>query len=123
MGLLSKDAILASHDLATEDVEVPEWGGTVRLRLLTGTERARVEDDVLEARNKGKEVALFKLRVLALCLVDDAGNRLFTDAELGQLGKKSANVIESLFKRCQQANGLGGDAVEEEEKNSASGAT
>ena len=29
MSLLSKTAILASNDLKSEDVEVPEWGGAV----------------------------------------------------------------------------------------------
>lgn len=123
MAVLSKEQILAAHDLATEDVDVSEWGGAVRLRLLTGTERARFEDEVLDARSKGKELPRFKLKLLALCLVDDAGNRLFTDAELDALGKKSAKVIEVLFDACRRMNGLAQDAVEEEEKNSAPVAT
>ena len=44
MTLLSKTAILAAQDLQTEDVEVPEWGGAVRVRSFTGRER-----DVFEA--------------------------------------------------------------------------
>jgi hypothetical protein len=35
MTLLSKSAILCANDLQTEDVEVPEWGGVVRLRSFT----------------------------------------------------------------------------------------
>ena len=33
MTLLSKTAILTANDLQTEDIEVPEWGGAVRVRL------------------------------------------------------------------------------------------
>ena len=32
MSLLSKSAILCANDLQTEDAEVPEWGGALRLR-------------------------------------------------------------------------------------------
>lgn len=32
MPLLSKTAILAANDLQTKDIEVPEWGGAVRVR-------------------------------------------------------------------------------------------
>ena len=39
MTLLSKSAILCANDLQTEDVDVPEWGGTVRVRSFTGRER------------------------------------------------------------------------------------
>ena len=39
MSLLSKEAILAAQDLPSEDVEVPEWGGTVRVRGLDGKGR------------------------------------------------------------------------------------
>ena len=39
MTLLSKTAILCANDLKTEDVDVPEWGGAVRVRSFTGRAR------------------------------------------------------------------------------------
>ena len=39
--LLNKEQIQSVSDLETQDVEVPEWGGTVRLKSLTGAERDR----------------------------------------------------------------------------------
>ena len=39
MTLLSKSAILCANDLQTEDVNVPERGGDVRVRSFTGRER------------------------------------------------------------------------------------
>ena len=41
MNLLSKTAILAAQDLQTEDVEVPEWGGAVRVRVAAITKVGR----------------------------------------------------------------------------------
>ena len=39
MTYLSRDAILQREDIKTEDVEVPEWGGTVRVRGMSGVQR------------------------------------------------------------------------------------
>jgi len=41
--LLTKDAILAAEDAVFEDVHVSEWGGTVRVKALSGLERDRFE--------------------------------------------------------------------------------
>ena len=40
MTLLSKTAILAAQHLQTEDVEVPEWGGAVRVRVAAITKES-----------------------------------------------------------------------------------
>ncbi|MFE3382837.1 hypothetical protein [Streptomyces anulatus] len=40
---LSAEQILDADDLAIEDVPVPEWGGTVRVKGMSGTERDRFE--------------------------------------------------------------------------------
>ena len=40
---LTRDQILAVSDIQTEEVHVPEWGGTVLVRGLTGAERDEFE--------------------------------------------------------------------------------
>jgi hypothetical protein len=40
---LTRDAILQAPDLQGEDVAVPEWGGTVRVRGLSGAQRDAYE--------------------------------------------------------------------------------
>jgi len=37
--MLDKSTILAAKDLRTTDIEVPEWGGTVRVKAMSGRER------------------------------------------------------------------------------------
>ena len=39
MAYLDKAAILTADDLGRREVAVPEWGGTVLIRGLTGAER------------------------------------------------------------------------------------
>ena len=40
---LSKDEIFAAQDTTDLEVDVPEWGGSVRLRSMTGTQRSNYE--------------------------------------------------------------------------------
>ena len=51
--LLTKDEILRADDLRLERVEVPEWGGEVVLRTMTGTERDAFEAELVEGREQG----------------------------------------------------------------------
>ena len=44
MALLSKADILGCNDIPTELVEVPEWGGSVKVRGMTAGERDRFDD-------------------------------------------------------------------------------
>lgn len=112
MTYLSKDAILQADDLSYEDVPVPEWGGTVRLRTLTGSERDKFEAGVY---GDGKKVKLddFRARLCALCMVDGEGNRLFGDSEVKQLGKKSASGLNRVFEKATHINGFSDQDVEE----------
>ena len=48
MTYLSRDTILQREDIKTEDVEVPEWGGTVRVRGMSGVERDAFEASLIE---------------------------------------------------------------------------
>lgn len=113
--LLTKDQILKANDLPTEDVPVPEWGGTVRLRTLMGTERDEFEAGSLKGKGKNREVNLANLRarLVGLCITDAAGNRLFDDSDIRALGRKSSKALARVFEACQKLNGLGDDDVEE----------
>ena len=55
MTLLSKTAILCANDLQTEDVDVPEWGGVVRVRSFTGRERDAFEASMVRGEGKDRK--------------------------------------------------------------------
>jgi hypothetical protein len=105
--LLGRAAILAAADLPTRDVQVPEWGGAVRIQALTGAAR--------EALGKAAQQAgagNFQARLVAASVVDEAGQRLFTDADLDALGAKSAAALQRVFDAAQDLNAIGPSAVE-----------
>lgn len=111
MGYLTKDAILGADDLPAEDVEVPEWGGTVRVRGLTGTERDRFEFAMAAAKDRPDRVDV-RAQVVGRCIVDENGDRLFTDKELVKLGSKSGAALDRVFDVVRGLSGMGDQAVE-----------
>jgi hypothetical protein len=116
--LLSRDAILNAQDTVTEDVSVPEWGGTVRVRSMTIAERMEFSRRATDGNTRHVGVWL-----LALLAVDEHGNRLFSEAEmtsvLDALEKKNAHAIESVVGAILKVNRIGGEQeVEDARKNS-----
>ena len=121
MTLLSKTAILAAQDLQTEDFEVPEWGGAVRVRSFTGRERDAFEASMVRGEGRDRKVDLtnMRARLVGLTVIDETGQRLFTDEEVDLLGAKSGAALDRVFAVAQKLNGLSGADVEELSKNSS----
>ena len=104
---LDRKSILAADDVRKEKIAVPEWGGDVFLRVLTGTDRDRFEESYSEQKMKA-----FRIRFLLLALCDEAGQRLFADDEGDVLGKKSSVVINRLFEAGWKLNAFTQEAVD-----------
>jgi len=122
MALLTRDEILQAQDLPTEQVHVPEWGGDVLVRALTGAERDRFEQSIVEQRGKNTRMNLQNIRakLVALTVVDEQGNRIFKDEDVKWLGNKSAAALDRIFEVAQRLSGLRDEDVEELAKNSES---
>lgn len=115
---LSADAILGADDLPREPVEVPEWGGTVLVQGMSGTDRDRFEAGMLNADmngiSKDKAMERYRARLAAACLVDAEGKRLFrSDAEVKRLGDKSGVALTRVVEVASRLSGLTDSDVEE----------
>jgi hypothetical protein len=119
--MLTKEQILATSDLVFETVDVPEWGGTVRIKELSGAERDSFEQSTFSKKGNGYEVVLkdMRARLCAMSIVDDKGERLFTDVDIKSLSSKSAKALDRVFTVCQKLNGMSKDDVDEMIKNSS----
>jgi hypothetical protein len=117
--ILTRDAILQAQDLPRELVEVPQWGGSVYVRALTGAERDTFETSIVEQRGKSTKMNLKNIRakLVALTVVDEEGNRIFSDSDASALGKKSAAALDKVFEVAQRLSGLRPEDVEELSKN------
>lgn len=123
MGLLSREQILQAEDLVYEDVEVPEWGGTVRVRGLTGAERDQFEASIVSLNGRQSKVDTRNVRakLAALTIIDEDGKRLFTDQDVQQLGLKSAAALDRVFDVAQRLSGLSDQDIEELAENLTGG--
>jgi hypothetical protein len=104
---LDRKSIVAADDVRKEKIAVPEWGGDVFLRVLTGTDRDHFEESYSEQKMKA-----FRIRFLLLALCDEAGERLFGDDDGDTLGKKSSVVINRLFEAGWKLNAFSQEAVD-----------
>lgn len=121
--LLTREQIFGAVDLSFEDVDVPEWGGTVRVGMLTGTERDAFEQEVVVRQGKKTQLNLanIRARLVALAVVDGEGQRVFNEGDVKALGRKSALALNRVFEVAQRINGLTEEDMGELAGNSESG--
>jgi hypothetical protein len=113
--MLTKDTILGASDLPTEEVPVPEWGGSVFVRTMSGMERDAFEQSIVDSKKRGLVNVRARLAVQVVC--DSTGARIFTDTDADALGKKSGKALDRIFDVAQRLSGIGAKDVEELEKN------
>ena len=127
MTLLNFDDIVASQDKEYEDVDVPEWGGTVRIATMSGEDRDRWELSMMQADDSSERGfklnfdAYSRVRLVAMCLVDDNFNRIFvTKEQIEKLSQKSGKVMDFLYDVAQRVNGITESDIDDLETNSVS---
>ncbi len=117
---LTHDDILGAQDRVSEVVTVPEWGGTVTVRALSGTDRDKYQAGFYSfgpSDKGGMRVTAVNnqntmARLVALSVVDADGRRMFTDAEVVALGEKSAIALERVNDVAMRLSGLESQVAE-----------
>lgn len=107
---LSRAEILATS-IPVETVDVPEWGGKVILRGLTASERDDYEQAMVETAPDGsvrpkRKLDNVRASLVVRCIVNEQGEREFTDADAELLGEKDAAVIDELWDVCRRLCGM-----------------
>lgn len=116
MAILSAAQINAVEDAVTETVPVPEWGGEVVIKGMTGTERDAFEKSI---RPKGElDLTNYRAKLLVRVMVNENGTRIFADRDAMVLGKRAAAPIERLYDTAARLSGLNEQAAEDAEGNS-----
>lgn len=118
MAALDKNAILSADDLPRESVSVPEWGGEVYVRSLMAYEKDKFDRDQQRRNENGDSLDGLRARFAALVIVDEKGDRLFTDAgDITALGKKSGTALDRVLKAAFRLNGVGDAGFDDAKKN------
>jgi hypothetical protein len=118
-----RDQILSSKDVASTllPVEIPEWGCTVHVRVMSGKEREKFES-VLEKSGGGN----VRATLAAFTVCDEDGRPCFTEADVEALNERSSKALDRIYLASGKFNALGKQDLAELEKNSeaaTSGAT
>ena len=115
MAGLSASQIISADDAKIEAIEVPEWGGTVYVKTLRGTDRDAFEESLSKEKDKP-----FRSRFLVMTLCDERGSLLFKPEQVAALGEKSSLVLNRVFDAAWAINYFTPEKVEELGKDSPS---
>ncbi len=111
MGL--REEILESADRKIVSLEIPEWGTTVWVRTMDGSERDRFEET--QIREKWNDLRA-RLAVATVC--DESGQLLFEPKDVQRVSKKNCHALDRIFAVSSKLNHLTADDIEELKKNS-----
>ena len=111
---LTADAIFAANDQNLVAVQVPEWNGTVHIRVCSVGEMEAYQREFAEKR-EGMEQ--WRAKLLVRCLCDSTGKPLFTAEQVEKLGSKSVKVMSRLFDLAMKHNAVTNEDVEALAKN------
>lgn len=118
--MLSRKQILEAEDRNVVEVNVPEWGGSVGITVMSGKDRDSYESELLKRRDKNGDISEVKgLRssLLSKVLVNEDGEVLFDSKTITKLEDKNAAVLDKLFRKAMEVNAIDDGSMEESEKN------
>lgn len=91
-------------DIKKESVTIPEWGGvTVIVRRMSSEERDAYEVWVAnqsrgaDGERDPERVRNIRAKIARLCVVDEQGKHVFSDADIDWLGQKSAAALDRIY--------------------------
>lgn len=114
--MLTRDQILSANALPSEVVSVPEWGGDVRVAVMSGLWRDQFEHRLSTMYRSG-EIRNGRALLASFCIVDDLGKRVFDESDIEALGAKSWIALERVVNVAQRLNKLSDADIEAEKGN------
>lgn len=98
-------------------VDVPEWNGSVFVRELLANERDWFEAWQLGNDGNADRFRGVRAKIVAYCICDESGNRLFRDEDSTKLGELPARGLDRVFSAILEHNALNGESIKSAEKN------
>lgn len=103
---LSRDDVLGAQDIDIEEIEVPEWGGTVFVKGMTGKEREQFEKGYSDTKGN------IRAKLVSMTICDKDGVLLFSLEDVEKLGSKSASALIRIFDVARRLSRIGKDENE-----------
>jgi hypothetical protein len=105
--------------LRTQIVAVPEWGGDVIVREMSGRERDTFEAEFVDDKGRRRPDAMFNIRarLVAASVVDDKGQTVFYPSDVEMLADLSAAALDRVFTAARQLSGFTERDIDDLAKN------
>lgn len=107
---LSQEEILAADDVVYDDVQVPEWGGVVRVRSLTVGESVSITDMSRVSGDKKNPLKVDTRRAMFLTFQKGVVNPPIDANVLERLMNKNSGVVLRVVTRINELSGVTLDA-------------
>lgn len=117
---LTLDTILAADDLPTEEVPVPQWGGTVLIKAITKARQqhlrklARLRHTHVDGRKAG-EIDTDRLELLLV--IESVVEPALTEAHIPALREKSSAALDLITRAVLRLNGMEEVSVAQAERS------
>ena len=116
---LDRDSILNLQDFAPVKVDVPEWGGEIYVRTMSGLERDRFEQMLFVGEGPSRRLNdNYRARLVCLTACDEKGAAIFRLEDIHAIGGKSAKALDRIVEVAARLNGIGEQAVVDAKKPS-----
>ena len=117
MNYLSREELIARATLRIEEVAVPQWDTTVRVRELSAIDKDKLQMSMVDMSKVGENGASdgavsqssligIRAKLVCYCVVDEDGERIFTDADLPAIGEMPAEPLEPIFDVAMRLSGM-----------------
>jgi Phage tail assembly chaperone len=126
--MLDRDTILSKKNLRSETVDVPEWGGEVVVRELTGRERSIYEAGFSDSvagdfreqtlTEKTKRFEDLRAKIIVMATIDDKGSRIFKDSDIDAVNELSGSALDRLASVIMRLSGYTKDEQDRLKKSS-----
>lgn len=103
--MLKREDILSKTDLRKEKIHVEEWGGDVFVSEMSGEARDAWEQLIIKKDRDGSLINV-RAKLVIATVVDEKGNRLFTENDVDLVGKLSGDALDKICKVSQRVNKL-----------------
>ena len=120
---LSREQILEKNDLPRETVEIEEWGGEVLVQCLSLRALSEWQElnAGLENPMSGNGALRVMVSLIVRCVVDESGNRLFSDEDEETIARKNVKHLRMIFGTALRLSGLTPGEAKAIEGNSGAG--
>lgn len=125
MSLTREQMLEAARNAKIErdTLTVPELGGEIWVRGMSGTERDKFEEGlrIRKGKRAGQtDLRNFRAQLAVRVIVDEQGQRVLTDADAEIFGRVPAGVLDRIIARCTELSGKADEEIDDLGNASAS---